>query len=69
MVVVVMPRMSDVPGIDIAGPLPAELQTYIGFAAGVSAAAKEPDAAQALVRFLASPEAAPVLRVKGIEPN
>ena len=69
MVVVVMPRMSGVPGIDIAGPLPAELQTHIGFAAGVSASAKEPAAAQALVRFLASPEAAPVLRAKGIDPN
>lgn len=68
MVVVVMPRMSGVPGIDIAGPLPAELQTYIGFAAGVSTAAKEPDAAQALVRFLSSPEAAAVLKAKGIEP-
>ena len=68
MVVVVMPRMAGVPGIDIAGPLPAELQTWIGFAAGVSASAKEPAAAQALVRFLSSAEAAPVLRAKGIEP-
>ncbi len=69
MAVVVMPRMAGVPGIEIVGPLPAELQTYIGFAAGVGAGAKEPDAATALVRFLSSPEAAPVLRAKGIEPN
>jgi molybdate transport system substrate-binding protein len=69
MVVVVMPRMSGVPGIEVVGPLPAELQTWIGFAAGVSTGAKEPEAAQALVRFLASSEAAPVLRAKGIEPN
>ncbi len=69
MVVVVMPRMAGVPGVDVVGPLPAELQTFIGFAAGVSAHAKEPDAAKALVRFLSSSEAAPVLRAKGIEPN
>ena len=69
MVVVVMPRISGVPGIDVVGPLPPELQTHIGFAAGVSVAASEPEGAQALVRFLSSSEAAPVLRAKGIEPN
>ena len=69
MVVVVMARMAGVPGIDPVGPLPAALQTYIGFAAGVGTDAKEPDAAQALVRFFTSPEAAPALRAKGIEPH
>lgn len=68
MVVVVMPRMANVPGIDVAGPLPGELQTYIGFAAGVGASAREPDAATALVQFLSSPAATPVLKSKGIEP-
>ena len=69
MVVVVMPRIADVPGVDVVGPLPAELQIFIGFAAGVGAAAKEPDGASALVRFLSGPAAAPVLWAKGIEPN
>jgi molybdate transport system substrate-binding protein len=69
MVVVVMPRMAGVLGVEVVGPLPAALQAYIGFAAGVGADAKEPDAAKALVRFLTSSEAAPVLRAKGIEPD
>ncbi len=69
MVVVVMPRMANVPGIEIAGPLPEELQTWIGFAAGVGSAAKEVGAAAELVQFLASPAAAPVLKSKGIEPK
>lgn len=69
MVVVVMPRMANVPGIEIAGPLPEELQTYIGFTAGVGTAAKEPGAANELVQFLASPAAAPILTSKGIEPR
>jgi molybdate transport system substrate-binding protein len=44
------------------------LQTKIGFAAGLGAAAKEPDAAKALIRFLSGPAAAPTLRAKGVDP-
>jgi molybdate transport system substrate-binding protein len=68
MVVVVSTRISDVPGVDRVGPIPAELQTQIGFAAGLSASTKEPDAAKALIRFLSAPTAAPTLRAKGVDP-
>jgi len=57
-----------VPGVDPVGPIPAELQTMIGFAAGLSAAAKEPEAGKALIRFVSSPEAAPIIKAKGVEP-
>ena len=69
MVVVVLPRISDVPGVEVVGPLPADLQTHIGFAAGIGAAAREPEAARALIEFLTAPAAAPVLRAKGIDPG
>jgi len=68
MVVVVASRIVGVPGVDVVGLIPAEVQTNIGFTAGVSAATKEPEAARALVRYLTAPEAAPVLRKAGIEP-
>ncbi|MFY9756218.1 MAG: substrate-binding domain-containing protein, partial [Pseudolabrys sp.] len=68
MVVVVATRIFDVPGVEAVGPIPEELQTKIGFAAGLGAAAKEPDAAQALIRFLSAPAAAPTLRAKGVDP-
>jgi molybdate transport system substrate-binding protein len=68
MVVVVSSRIYDVPGIDPVGPIPAELQTMIGFAGGVGTSAKEPEAARALVRFLSAPEAAATLKAKGVEP-
>ncbi len=68
MVVVVATRISDVPGVDMVGPIPEELQTKIGFAAGLSASAREPDVAKALIRFLTAPTAAPTLRAKGVEP-
>ena len=46
MVVVVATRITGVPGVDLVGPIPEDLQTKIGFAAGLSASAKERDAAQ-----------------------
>jgi molybdate transport system substrate-binding protein len=69
MVVVVSSRIFDVNGVEPVGPLPAELQTMIGFAAGMGAAAREPEAAKALIRFLTAPEAAPVLKAKGVQPG
>ncbi len=68
MVVVVATRMVGVPGIDVAGPIPEALQTKIGFAAGLSAATKQPDTARALIAFLSAPSAAATLKVNGIEP-
>jgi molybdate transport system substrate-binding protein len=68
MVVVVATRISDVPGVEVVGPIPEELQTKIGFAAGLSASTKEPDSARALIRFLTAPAAAATLRAKGVDP-
>ena len=68
MVVVVATRITGVPGVDLVGPIPEDLQTKIGFAAGLSASAKERDAAQALIHFLTAPAAAATLRANGVEP-
>lgn len=68
MVVVVATRITGVPGVDLVGPIPEELQTTIGFAAGLSASVKERDAAQALIRFLTAPAAAPILKASGVDP-
>ena len=46
-----------VPGIDFVGPLPVEIQKITLFSAGIAEGAKEPDAARALIKFLASPAA------------
>lgn len=69
-VAVVMTLISElmpVKGIDIAGPLPGELQNYVRFGAGIAASAKQPEAAKALIAFLGSPDAAPVYKTKGME--
>jgi molybdate transport system substrate-binding protein len=57
-----------VPGIDLVGPLPPDVQQITTFSAGLHVGAKEPDAARALVKFLTAPAAAPVIRKKGMEP-
>lgn len=57
-----------VPGIDLVGPLPADVQQITVFSAGLHVGAKAPDAARALVKFLTAPAAAPVIRQKGMEP-
>jgi molybdate transport system substrate-binding protein len=68
LVVVVATRIMDVDGVDMVGPIPEELQTKIGFAAGLSSSAKEPDAAKSLIRFMTAPSAAATLRAKGVDP-
>ena len=57
-----------VAGADYVGPLPAELQSYVDFAVGVLAVSKEREAARELVKFMSSPEAAPLIRKSGMEP-
>jgi len=61
-------ELMTVSGIELAGPLPPELQTYTMFAAAVSASAKEPAAARAFVKFLSALDALPVIKAKGMEP-
>ena len=58
-----------VPGIDFVGPLPGDLQKIIVYAASVPAKAKEPEAATALMKFLSSDAAVPVIKQKGMYPG
>jgi molybdate transport system substrate-binding protein len=55
------------PGVELAGPLPAPIQSYTLFAAGVVAKSKEQDAGKALLRFISSPAAQAVMIEKGFE--
>ncbi len=57
-----------VPGVTFVGPLPAELQPGFSFAGAITTGARRPDAALALLRFLASPEAAATILKAGLTP-
>lgn len=56
-----------VKGVKLAGPLPAEIQNYTTYAAAVSADAKQPEAARALIKLLTGPSADSVLKARGME--
>jgi molybdate transport system substrate-binding protein len=55
-------------GIDFVGTIPEGVQQATIFCAGLATGAREPEAARALIRYLASAEAAPVLVRTGLEP-
>ena len=57
-----------VPGITFVGTLPAEIQPIFSFAGALATTVQQPEAAMALIRFLASPEAAPVISKAGMIP-
>jgi molybdate transport system substrate-binding protein len=56
------------PGVSFVGAIPAELQPGFSFAAALTVAAQQPEAATALIRFLASKDAAPVITKAGLTP-
>jgi molybdate transport system substrate-binding protein len=57
-----------VPGVTFVGAIPAELQPGFSFAGAITTAARQPDAALALLRFLASPEVASTILKAGLTP-
>ena len=61
-----IPELMAVPGVEVIGPLPAELQTTTIFAVGLATEAKDPAAGRALIEFLAGPQASPVYKAKGL---
>jgi molybdate transport system substrate-binding protein len=62
-------ELMHLPGIDIIGLLPDEVQAMTVFAAGIGSASRQVDEARALVADLTSPAAAPVKRKHGMEPG
>jgi len=58
-----------VAGIDFLGPLSPDIQQITVFSGGIHTGAKAPDAARALVKFLTSPTAVPVIKKNGLEPG
>ena len=60
--------MIDAAGIDYLGPVPGALNKQCVTSIGLMAASKQPDTAKAMIAFMLSPEAAPLLRKTHVEP-
>ena len=56
-----MSELKPVKGIDVIGPIPAEIQKVTMYAAGVSSKAEQPEAGAALIKYLASPDVAAIV--------
>jgi molybdate transport system substrate-binding protein len=57
-----------VPGTELVGVLPGELNNITVFAAGLGAKASDPSAAKTLIQFLQSPEASAIYKARGLNP-
>ncbi len=56
------------PGAELVGPLPAEINSYVMFTAAVSAQSAHQQAARELIKLLQSPAASAMMKIKGLEP-
>lgn len=59
----------DAPGAQLVGPVPAEAQIYLSFAAELGSGSKDNAAAKAFIAALTTPAAKAVLKATGLEPD
>ena len=57
------------PGLDVVGPVPAELNQEIFYIAAVTTDSKQAEAAKAFIAFLQTPAAKAVIKGKGMTPS
>src|SRR5712671_4128583 len=58
-----------VAGVELVGPFPPDLQLITLFSAGMSATSRNPEAARALIRFFAEPDARRAIKAAGMDPG
>jgi molybdate transport system substrate-binding protein len=63
-----MSELAPIAGITVVGPIPDEVQKITVFSAGIATRATHPEAARALIRFLASPAACAAIGEAVLEP-
>ena len=65
----IIPELLAVHGVELLGPFPPQVQSYIVLPGGIGANAMEPQAAKELLQFLTGPAAISVMKSKGYEPG
>ena len=60
-------ELKPIPGIELVGPLPDEVQKITIFSAGIVTRSQQPNAAKSLITFLSSPAATKAITATGLE--
>jgi molybdate transport system substrate-binding protein len=66
---VVITQIMTTPGVELVGPIPHEVQSFVRWSGAVSANSAAPQVASNLLKFLTGPTALPVLKAQGMEPG
>jgi molybdate transport system substrate-binding protein len=66
---VVITQIMTTPGVDLVGPIPHEVQSYVRWSGGVGTNSSVQQTAKELIKFLTGPVAVPVLKAQGMEPG
>jgi molybdate transport system substrate-binding protein len=66
---VVITQIMTTPGVDLVGPIPHDVQSYVRWSGGVGTDSAVQQAAKDLIKFLTGPVAVPVLNAQGMEPG
>jgi len=66
---VVITQIMTTPGVDLVGPIPHEVQSYVRWSGGVATNSTVQQTAMELIKFLGGPIAIPVLKAQGMEPG
>jgi molybdate transport system substrate-binding protein len=69
MVITLIPEIEEFQGLELVGPLPGNLQSYINFSAAIAKDSPDREASRALIRLLSSSSVIPTLKQKGIDPR
>jgi molybdate transport system substrate-binding protein len=65
----VITQILTTPGVDLVGPLPGEVQSYVTFVAAIAAESNVKGAANQWIEFLKGPRAIAVIKTQGMEPR
>jgi molybdate transport system substrate-binding protein len=67
MVMTLVSEILPVKGVELVGPVPKELQSYVSFRGGVSANTKNAEASRAVLKFFTSSKSAAAYKARGLE--
>jgi len=67
--IIVIPNILSVPGAELVGPLPAEIQSYITFTAAVAPNSPNAPAARDVIKLMRGPAGVQSIRKNGMDPG